>query len=153
MAHRDIDELDKKILSLISQNARIPFLEVARECGVSGAAIHQRIQRLINMNVIKGSEYVLDPIALGFQTCAFVGVFLKDAADYQKVVKALRKITEVVECHYTTGKYAMFLKLYAKSNRHLLEIIHGEFQKIDGISSTETIISMEESYRNQLPIR
>lgn len=153
MAHRELDELDKKILQLISQNARVPFLEVARECNVSGAAIHQRIQRLINMQVIKGSEFILDPVSLGYQTCGFVGVFLKKASLFHDVVNELSKIPEVVEVHYTTGKYAMFLKVYAKNNRHLLSIIHDQFQEIEGIASTETIISMEEAYKRQPPIK
>lgn len=153
MAHREIDELDQKILNIISENARIPFLEVARECNVSGAAIHQRVQRLINMGVIKGSEFVLNPVSLGYQTCGFVGVFLQKASQFQHVVEELQKIPEVVEVHYTTGKYAMFLKVYAKNNRHLLSIIHDQFQEIEGISSTETIVSMEQAYRKQPPIK
>ena len=153
MAHRELDELDKKILTIICENARIPFLEVARECNVSGAAIHQRIQRLINMGVIKGSEFVLNPASLGYETCGFVGVFLKKASLFHGVVEELNKIPEVVEVHYTTGKYAMFLKVYAKNNRHLLSIIHDQFQNIEGISSTETIISMEEAYSKQPPIK
>lgn len=153
MAHREIDELDQKILNIISENARIPFLEVARECNVSGAAIHQRVQRLINMGVIKGSEFILNPVSLGYQTCGFVGVFLQKASQFQHVVEELQKIPEVVEVHYTTGKYAMFLKVYAKNNRHLLSIIHDQFQEIEGISSTETIVSMEQAYRKQPPIK
>lgn len=152
MAHRTLDELDRKILSMVSGNARIPFLEVARECNVSGAAIHQRIQRLINMQVIKGSEFILDPVALGYETCGFVGVFLKEAGMFTDVVSELQKIPEVVECHYTTGKYAMFLKVYARNNRHLLNVIHDQFQNIKGIASTETIISLSEAYRKQPPI-
>lgn len=152
MAQRSLDSLDKKILGMISANARIPYLEVARDCGVSGAAIHQRIQRLAKLKIIKGSEVILDPIALGYETCAFVGVFLREASEFEEVMAKLRTIEEVVECHFTTGKYAMFLKVYAKNNRHLLSVIHDEFQKISGIASTETIISLNEAYRHQLPI-
>ncbi len=152
MAHRQLDELDRKILSMVSNNARIPFLEVARECNVSGAAIHQRIQRLIDMQVIRGSEFVLDPSALGYETCGFVGVFLREASQFTAVVDALKAIPEVVEIHYTTGKYAMFLKVYARNNRHLLHIIHDEFQNIQGIASTESIISLSETLHRQPPI-
>ena len=152
MAQRSLDDLDKKILGMISGNARIPYLEVARDCGVSGAAIHQRIQRLSKLKIIKGSELILDPIALGYETCAFVGVFLREASEFDSVMTRLRTIEEVVECHFTTGKYAMFLKVYAKNNRHLLSVIHDELQNIPGIASTETIISLTEAYRRQLPI-
>ncbi|MGM0375589.1 MAG: Lrp/AsnC ligand binding domain-containing protein [Bacteroidota bacterium] len=147
-----IDSLDKKILSMITHNARIPFLEVARECNVSGAAIHQRIQRLMNMGVIKGSEFIINPAKIGYHTCAFIGIFLKKASLFDKVVKMLEEIPEVVECHYTTGEYAMFVKIFAKSNEHLKRILHDRLQNIPGIASTETIISLDESFKRQLPI-
>lgn len=152
MGHHQLDKLDEKILQLISQNARIPFLEVARECNVSGAAIHQRIQKLTNLGVIKGSEFVLDAKKIGYQTCAYIGVFLKEADEFKNVVNALNEIPEVVECHYTTGKYAMFIKIYAKNNTHLLSIIHDKFQKIKGIASTETLISFNEAFKRQVPL-
>ncbi len=149
---QQIDHLDKKILSLITKNARIPFLEVARECKVSGAAIHQRIQRLINLGVIKGSEFVINPTKIGFHTCAFMGVFLEKASLFDKVVEAMKQIPEIVECHYTTGQYAIFIKIYAKNNEDLKRMLHDKLQSIEGISSTETIISLEETFKRQLPI-
>ena len=149
---QQLDKLDEKILQLISSNARIPFLEVARECNVSGAAIHQRIQKLMNTGVIKGSEFVIDAGKIGYQTCAYIGIFLKEADEYKNVVKALLAIPEVVECHYTTGKYALFIKVYAKNNLHLLSIIHQKFQKINSIASTETLISFDEAFKRQPPL-
>jgi len=152
MGHHQIDQLDEKILKLISDNARIPFLEVARECNVSGAAIHQRIQKLQNIGVIKGSEFVLNANKIGYNTCAYMGIFLKDANMFKSVIEELYRIPEVVECHYTTGKYAMFIKIYAKNNKDFLRIIHEKLQPIKGISSTETIISLSEGFKRQLPI-
>lgn len=145
-----IDDLDKKILSLIVQNARTPFLEVARECGVSGAAIHQRIQRLTSLGIIKGSEFTLNPTKMGYHTCAYIGIFLENASYFNPVVLKLMEIPQVVECHYTTGKYAMFIKIYAMSNEHLKQILHNKIQSIDGVSSTETIISLEEMFKRQI---
>lgn len=147
-----IDELDKKILSLIMENARTPFLEVARECNVSGAAIHQRVQKLQNMGVIKGSEFIINPSKIGYMTCAYVGIFLKDAAYFDEVVAQMKQIPQIVECHYTTGKYSIFIKIYAKSNEHMKYILHDRLQSIQGISSTETIISLEESFKRQISI-
>ncbi len=149
---QQIDHLDKKILSLITKNARIPFLEVARECKVSGAAIHQRIQRLMNLGVIKGSEFVINPTKIGFHTCAFMGIFLEKASLFDTVVEQLKEIPEIVECHYTTGQYAIFIKIYAKNNEDLKRMLHDKLQSIEGISSTETIISLEETFKRQLPI-
>lgn len=152
MGHHQIDKLDEKILKLISENARIPFLEVARGCNVSGAAIHQRIQKLQNIGIIKGSEFILDATKIGYNTCAYMGIFLKDANMFKSVVDELYKIPEVVECHYTTGEYAMFIKIYAKNNKDFLSIIHDKLQPIEGISSTETIISLSEAFKRQAPI-
>ena len=124
MAQHQLDSLDKKILQLIADDARVPFLEVARACNVSGAAIHQRIQKLNNLGVLKGSQFIIDPEKIGYETCAYIGLFLKDPESFDKVVEELKKIPEVVECHYTTGGYDMFIKIYAKNNHHLLNIIH-----------------------------
>ncbi len=148
----NLDELDRKILKLITGNARIAFLEVARECGVSGAAIHQRVQRMVNIGVIRGSEFVVSPSKIGYQTCAFIGVFLKEAGCFNQVVAEMMKIPEIVECHYTTGRYAIFIKIYARSNEHMKYILSERIQQIPGISSTETIISLEETFKKQLAI-
>ena len=103
MGHHQLDSLDEQILKLIAGNARIPFLEVARACNVSGAAIHQRIQKLTNLGILKGSEYVIDPEKIGYETCAYIGIYLKDPESFDSVTKALEAIPEVVECHFTTG--------------------------------------------------
>jgi len=148
-----IDELDEKILRLITKNARIPFLEVARECGVSGAAIHQRVQRLLNLGVVSGSEFIVNPSKLGYNTCAYMGLFLDKAKYHTQVVEALKKIPEVVECHYTTGSYAIFIKIQTKTNNHLKRIIDEELQEIDGLARTETFISLEMEFKRQVPIK
>lgn len=153
MAQQRIDRLDKKILQMISQDARIPFLEVARECNVSGAAIHQRIQKLRNMGVLIGSEFIVDTYKIGYQTCAYIGIMLTDVKMFNTVVDELKKIPEVVECHYTTGKYAMFIKMYAKDNRHLLRLILEKISTIPGVSGTETFqLSLDEIFHRQLSV-
>ena len=148
-----IDELDEKILRLITKNARIPFLEVARECGVSGAAIHQRVQRLLNLGVVSGSEFIVNPQKLGYNTCAYMGIYLEKAKYHAQVSEALQKIPEIVECHYTTGQYAIFIKIQTKTNNHLKRIIDEELQEIAGIARTETFISLEMDFKRQVPIK
>jgi Lrp/AsnC family transcriptional regulator, regulator for asnA, asnC and gidA len=149
----EIDELDEKILKLITKNARIPFLEVARECGVSGAAIHQRVQRLLNIGVVHGSEFIVSPQKLGYNTCAYMGVILEKQKYHTQVVEALRKIPEIVECHYTTGAYSIFIKIQTKTNTHLKRLIDHELQDIEGIARTETFISLEMDFKRQVPIK
>ncbi|GAB6982547.1 Lrp/AsnC family transcriptional regulator [Prevotella dentasini] len=151
MAHRSLDRLDKKILHLIAEDARIPFLEVARACNVSGAAIHQRIQKLTNLGILKGSQFVIDPEKIGYETCAFVGLNLKNPENFDDVVDALKRIPEVVECHYTTGAYDLFLKIYAFNNHHLLDIIHDKLQPL-GLSRSDSTISYNAVIDRPLPI-
>ncbi len=148
-----IDELDEKILRMITKNARIPFLEVARECKVSGAAIHQRVQRLLNLGIITGSEFIVDPTKLGYDTCAYMGIYLEKANHHNKVAEALKNIPEIIECHYTTGQYAIFIKIQTKNNKHLKKLIDVDLQEIEGIARTETFISLEQDFKRQIPIR
>ena len=152
MAKQVLDSLDRQILKLISQDARIPFLEVARACNVSGAAIHQRVAKLTNLGIIKGSQFVIDPEKIGYETCAYMGLFLKEPEKFDQVVEELKKIPEVVECHYTTGGFDMFIKIYAVNNHHLLEIIHDKLQPL-GLSRSETIISFNAAIDRQLSLK
>ena len=146
-----IDKLDKQILRMISEDARVPFLEVARACNVSGAAIHQRIQKLNALGILKGSQFIIDPEKIGYETCAYIGLNLKDPETFDEVVEQLKKIPEVVECHYTTGNFDMFIKIYAINNHHLLTIIHDKLQPL-GLASSETLISFHTAIERQLPI-
>jgi len=147
-----IDNLDRKILALILANARIPYLEVARECNVSGAAIHQRIQRLTRLGIITGSEFVINPKKVGYHTCAYIGIYLESAHLYPEVVKKLKEIPEITQCHYTTGVYSIFIKVYTKNNEDLKHVLVEKLQKIQGIARTETFISLEEAFNRQLPV-
>lgn len=151
MTQVQLDSLDIKILQMLAANARKPYLEIARACDVSGAAIHQRIQKLTQMGVIKGSESLINPSSIGYDTCAYIGFFLKDPSQFNHVVNELEKIPEVVECHFTTGQYDMFIKLYAHNNDHLLHIIHEKLQHL-GLSRTESLISFKEVFKRQIPI-
>ena len=147
-----IDKLDKQIMEIISSNARIPFKDVAAECGGSRAAIHQRVQRLIDMNVIIGSGYHVNPKSLGYTTCTYVGIRLEKGSMYKRVVDELREIPEIVECHYTTGPYSMLVKLYARDNEQLMDLLNNKIQSIQGVDSTETLISLDQSIKKEIPI-
>jgi Lrp/AsnC family transcriptional regulator, regulator for asnA, asnC and gidA len=147
-----IDILDRKILDIITKNARVPYLEVARECNVSGAAIHQRVQRLIKTGVIRGSEFKVDPKLVGFKTCAYIGVYLDHPGHYRDIIMKFKEIPEIIECHYTTGNYSLFLKVYTRDNEHLRDILTDKIQNIPGVVRTETLISLEESINRQIPV-
>ena len=146
-----IDNLDRRILEIVMRNARIASKDVAQECGVSRAAIHQRIQRLNGLGIIKGYECLIDPSKIGYQTCAYIGFFLRDPSEFANVIEKLKQIPEVVECHYTTGKYDIFIKIHARNNDHMLHLIHEKMQML-GLGRTESLISFKEVFKRQVPI-
>ena len=147
-----IDKLDKKILGILSQNARMPFKDVAAKCGVSRAAIHQRVQHLVENGVITGSGYYINPKSLGYTTCTYVGLNLERGSMYKEVVARLNTIPEIIECHFPTGPYTMLLKLYAKDNEQLMDLLNNQMQSIPGVVSTETLISLEQSIKREIPV-
>ena len=146
----NLDNTDRKILSFLVKNARMPFLEIARECGVSGAAIHQRIKRLETNGVITGSRLLVRPQALGLNVCAYVSISLSEANKYPEVIAQLKKISEIVECHFVTGKYALLVKLFCYDHDHLMEVLINTIQKIPYIQSTETQISLDQAIERQV---
>lgn len=147
-----IDELDRRILRIITQNARIPFKEVADQCGVSRAAVHQRVQRMYDIGVIVGSGYTVNPKMLGYQLCVYIGLTLEKGSMYNSVTKELEKIPEVVESQFTLGGFSMLIKLYAKDDAHLLHLLNAKIQEIPGVAKTETLTSLEQKIRRELPI-
>ena len=149
---KKVDNLDLKILQIISVDARVPFKDVAEVCGVSRAAIHQRVQRLTEAGIIIGSGYNVYPKHISYSTCTFVGITLERGSMYKEVAAELLKIPEIVECHFTTGNYTMLVKLYSRDNEHLMELLNNRIQEIPGVISTETLISLEQSFTRQVPI-
>lgn len=147
-----IDELDRKILRIITQNARIPFKDVADDCGVSRAAVHQRVQRMFDTGVIIGSGYQVNPKMLGYEICVYIGITLEKGSMYKEVLSELEKIPEVVESQYTLGEYTMLIKMYAKNDTHLMELLNGKIQEINGVANTETLTSLDQKIRRTLPI-
>ncbi len=147
-----IDKLDKKILSILTKNARMAFKDVAADCGVSRAAVHQRVQRLIEDGIITGSGFDVNPKALGYTTCTYVGITLEKGSMYKSVIAEVAQIPEIVECHFTTGPYTMLIKLYAKDNEQLMDLLNNKLQVIHGVVSTETLISLEQSLKREIPV-
>lgn len=151
MARLQVDKLDTKILQMLVDNGRKPFLEIARECGVSGAAIHQRIGKLQATNILEGSRALIKPTTLGYDTCAFVGIFLKEASSFEDTIRKLQTVPEITELHFTTGQYDLLIKIYARDNDHLLHLIHDKLQPM-GLLRTETIVSFREVFSRALPV-
>ena len=147
-----IDELDRKILRIITQSARTPFKDVAEQCGVSRAAIHQRVQKMIDSGVITGSSYHVKPKALGYQLCVYIGIKMEKASMYNQVIAALEKIPEIVEAQYTLGEFGLLIKVYAHDNEHLLSLLNNKIQIIPGVADTTTLTTLSQPIYRQLPI-
>lgn len=147
-----IDKLDRHILEIITHNARIPFRDVAEQCGVSRAAIHQRVQRMMECNIITGSSFNVNPRILGYAASAYIGVKLEKGSMYKNVIPEFEKIPEVKECHFTTGPYTLLVKIYARDNEHLMDLLNNHIQEIDGVVATETMISLSQSVKREVPI-
>lgn len=147
-----IDGIDKKILRFLMNDARTPILEIARNIGISGAAIHQRLRKLEKSGLIAGSKFVINPKVLGYTTMAYIGIYLDKAMSNPKAVKALEQIPEVLECHYTTGDWSILIKVLCKDNEHLMQVLNKNIQQIEGVSRTETFISLDQQIDRQISL-
>ena len=145
-----LDGIDKIIIRYLLEEARTPIQILAKACGISGAAIHQRLKKLENTGVISGSQIILNPKVLGFNTIAFIGIYLDKAIRNPEAVQQLKNIPEVVECHYTTGNWSIFVKLLCRDNEHLMQLLNKNIQTINGVSRTETFISLQEQISRQI---
>jgi Lrp/AsnC family transcriptional regulator for asnA, asnC and gidA len=148
----EIDKLDKQILSILMKDAGTPYTEIAKKLLVSGGTIHVRMKKLEEMGVVQGHYLNINPSKIGYDVCAFLGIYLEKASEYRDAVLKLEKIPEIVEMHYTTGTYSMFAKIICRDTRHLREVLNEKIQPIKGVQSTETFISLEESIRRQIRI-
>ncbi len=147
-----LDGIDKEILRFLMEDARKPILEIARHIGISGAAIHQRLRKLEASGIIKGSKFIVDPKVVGYNTMAYVGIFLEKAMSNPKAIKALKDIPEVLECHYTTGNWSILIKVLCRDNAHLMDLLNNRIQQIEGVSRTETFISLDQQIDRQIQL-
>ena len=145
-----IDGIDKIILNNLMEDARMSINQLAKLVGISGAAVHQRLKKLEKAQLIQGSQMKVNPKKLGYTTLAFVGIYLDKAMNNPSAVEQLRKINEVIECHYTTGNWSILVKILCKDNEHLMNLLNNQIQKIEGISRTETFISLDQQISRQI---
>jgi len=139
-----LDELDYQILDILIKDSWTPYLEIARQCHVSGGTIHVRMNKMQEMGLIKGTKLILDTSKLGYDVCCFIGIFLDKASSYPDVLEQLREIKEIVELHYTTGAYSVFIKVICKSIPNLQDLLMNKLQVISGIQSTDTFITLSQ---------
>lgn len=148
----ELDGIDKRILKRLMSDARRTVHSIAQEVGISGTAVHQRLKKLEKANLIIGSQLLINPQILGYRTLAFIGIYLDRAMRNQEAVHQLEKIPEVIECHYTTGNWSVLVKIMCRDNAHLMEVLNQKIQKIEGISRTETYISLQQQIQRQIQL-
>mgnify|MGYP000159095213 CR=1 FL=1 len=148
----EIDNTDLKILSLLMENAGLPYTEIGKRVFVSGGTVHVRMKKMEQMGIVKGSQLLIDPAKLGWDISAFLGIYLDKSSLYEEVAEDLEKIPEVVNIHYTTGIYSIFAKIVCRDTGHLREVLHDKIQKVKGIQRTETFISLDERINRSIPL-
>ena len=148
----ELDNLDTQILSILMEDATIPYTDIAKQLKVSGGTIHVRMKKMQDLGVIRGVNLIVDPQKIGFDICAFLGIYLEKGSQYHDAVESLKKVKEIVEMHYTTGAYSIFAKIICRDTTHLREVLNERIQAVKGIQRTETFISLEESIRRQITI-
>lgn len=141
----ELDDLDIQILEILIKDSRTPYLEIARKCHVSGGTIHVRMKKMEDMGIIKGTKLILDNTKLGYDVCCFIGIFLDKASSFNKVLEQLNEIKEIVELHYTTGEYSIFIKVICRSISHLQDLLMTNIQSIPEIQRTDTFISLSQA--------
>ena len=146
----EIDNIDLKILSILSEDAKIPYTEVAKQVFVSGGTVHVRMKKMEEMGIVTGTTLNLDYKVLGFGVTAFMGIYLQKSSLYDSVIEKLKQVPEVVKIHYTTGNYNIFIKIHARETSHLKDVLHDKIQHVEGIERTETFISLEESLNRHI---
>lgn len=149
----EIDNLDIQILSYLMSDATTPYTEIAKKLIVSGGTIHVRMKKMQDMGIIRGSNLIIDAQKIGYDICAFLGIFLEKGSIYKDAVEQLRNVKEIVELHYTTGEYSMFAKIICRDTNHLRSVLNDSIQGIEGIQRTETFISLEESIKRQIALK
>lgn len=146
----DIDNVDLKILALLTEDAKMPYTEVAKKVFVSGGTVHVRMRKLEEMGIVQGTTLKMDYSKMGYDITAFLGIYLEKSSLYDQVIKKLYNIPEIVKVHYTTGNYNIFVKLHCRDTNHLKDVLHDKIQVVEGIERTETIISLEESLNRHI---
>lgn len=148
----EIDKTDLKILSLLMQDAKMPYTTIGEKIFVSGGTVHVRMAKMEQMGIVKGSQLIVDPEKLGWDISAFIGIYLDKSSLYDEVADQLENIPEVVSINYTTGMYSIFAKIVCRDTPHLREVLHDKVQKVQGIQRTETFISLEERTVRPIPL-
>jgi Lrp/AsnC family transcriptional regulator for asnA, asnC and gidA len=147
-----LDDFDKKILIHLEKDGRKPYSEIAKNLAISNTMVHQRVGRMKKNGVLKGAGIILDERKLGYEWSAFTGLVLKEDSDSKKIIEALKQIPEVTECYYITGQYTLYIRIVAKSNEHMRQVLYDKIDNIEGVLKTESLIDFGCAFKRNVPI-
>ena len=135
-----LDAVSKRIVELLQDDGRQPFVTIAREVGLSEAAVRQRVQKLIDADVMQ-IVAVTDPLQVGFSRQAMIGV--RVAGDVARVADALCDLTEVSYVVTTAGSFDLLVEAVCEDDDHLLDLLMGRIRRLEGVTSTETFVYLK----------
>lgn len=147
-----MDNTDKEILKLLSQDGRKPYSEIAKFLDISNTMVHQRVSKMKKKGYLKGVEVVLDERKMGYEWSAFTGIELKEDSDSKVIIAELEKIPEVIECYYITGKYTLYIRIVARDSEHMRRVLYEKVDHIPGVLKTESLIDFGTAFKRGVPI-
>lgn len=148
-----LDYINKQIIKRLAEDGKIPFSELAKELKISNSLVHQRVNKLIEADIIQGYSVKLNAKNLGYKTITYTGIVTKDAKYSYSIAEKLKTFPEVLECHWVSGKYTLFVKIVAKDNEDLRTIVYDRIHKIEGVGSTESFISFGEAFEKNISLK
>jgi Lrp/AsnC family transcriptional regulator, regulator for asnA, asnC and gidA len=148
MAKFKLDDTDHSILDMLIENTRTPFTDIAKKLKISAGTVHVRVKKMEEAGIITGSSLRVDYKKLGYSFIAYVGIFLHKTSQTQFVLERINEIPYVTVAHVTTGKFNIFCKIRAKNTTQAKDIIY-QIDDIEGVTRTETMISLEESINDK----
>ena len=143
-----LDATDQSILDMLIENTRTPFTDIAKKHGISAGTVHVRVKKMEEAGIITGSSLRLDYNKLGYSFIAYVGIYLQKTSQTKFVLEKINDIPSVTVAHVTTGKFNIFCKIRAKNTTHAKDIIY-KLDDVEGVTRTETMISLEERITNK----
>ena len=143
-----LDDVDRKILSLLKQEARLAFADIGKKVHLSAPAVHARVKKLENLGVISRYTIDINPDSVDASLCAFIRIS-KSKSTCAEMAKEFAKIPQIEECHSVAGEDCLMIKLRARSTLELSKLID-RIREIEGIDRTLTVVVLETHFERGL---
>lgn len=148
----NIDYINQQIIKMLSADGRMAYSEIAKELKISNSLVHQRVKKLQDTGIISGFSIQLNAKKIGYETITYTGIATKEARFAYSIAEKLKEIPEVVECHFVSGKYALFLKIVAANNEEFRKVLYETIHNIEGVGSTDSFISFGSAFQKNISL-